>query len=99
MGHSPSRGFRGAGEPPSIAEKSYKLHLKALGDSWPLEDIGKAWYSGICTQPSRVVGGGEGWRRFMEWRTADSRPLINKQTFARPKSDLGLAARIALSRG
>lgn len=99
MGHSPSRGFTGAGEPPSIAEKSYKLHLKALGDSWPLEDIGKAWYSGICAQPYWVVGGGEGWRRFMEWRSADSRTLINKQTRAHPKSDLGLAARIAQSRG
>lgn len=99
MGHSPSRGFTGAGEPPSIAEKSYKLHLKALGDSWPLEDIVKAWYSGICTQPSRVVGGGEGWRRFMEWRTADSRTYMNKQTFDRQKSDLGTPARIAQSRG
>ena len=65
----------------------------------PPESTWKAWYSGICTQPSRVVGGGEGWRRFMEWRTADSRTYMNKQICDRQKSDLGLSARIALSRG
>lgn len=64
-----------------------------------IEDDREAWYSGICAQPYWVVGGGEGWRRFMEWRSADSRTVINKQTCAHPKSDLGLAALIAQSRG